>query len=127
MRGREERERERGEGGSKRGKGRISSAPLCDWKFNRGRKRRERARGRMGGREREKEREKERGRGEEERGKKKKAQRPHCCVQPSAKASGRGDNARYGARRAGGEGGGREGERTYLGGLSEASLASLVL
>lgn len=105
--------REEGE----RGKGGISSAPLCDWKFNRGSEiegeregRRERGRW-VGGRERERQR---RGRGEEERGKR---HRDLIAVQLSAKASGCEQcSLRHSRRgRSGVRGGDRwKGERVYI-------------
>lgn len=106
--------REEGE----RGKGGISSAPLCDWKFNRGSEiegeregKRERE---MGGRERQR-----RGRGEEERSKR---HRDLIAVQLSAKASGREQcSLRHSQRgREGGRAMERRRESIYLGGLSEA-------
>lgn len=119
-------ERERGER-EEEGKGGISSAPLCDWKFNRGSEiDGEGGRGRWvwGGGDREREREREReawggGRGEE-------------GTETSLLCSFRQklvvvNNAHYGIQRGRGGAREREGESTYLRGLSEALLAFSVL
>lgn len=116
---------------AKEGKGGISSAPLCDWKFNRGVEiegEREGRRERWTG-ERESEAAEGRGRGEEERGKR---HRDLIAVQLSAKASGCEQcSLRHSQRGRGGVGKrvrqGRKGERgrecIYLGGLNWPSLS----
>lgn len=71
------------DGGKKEKRG-ISSAPLCDWKFNRraeieGKSGKERE---VEGEEKERERQQRQG-GWERKGERQKAQRPHCCAASS--------------------------------------------
>ncbi|KAJ0060242.1 hypothetical protein NL108_004104 [Boleophthalmus pectinirostris] len=81
----------RSEGRRIGGKEGISSAPLCDWKFNRGT-----------GRDRATE---EGGGGERERRRGKKAQRPHCCAALKKKKTSGGEQCSLQHPRSGREGG----------------------
>ena len=100
--------REEGE----RGKGGISSAPLCDWKFNRGSEIEGEGEGRrerwMGGRERERGRERGRGGGGERKREAKGTETSLLCgFQQKLVIV---NNAHYGIHRGGGGEGGRRTE-----------------